>query len=47
MNEAIIFIPMSYIAMAIEPTIIDYAAAITPGALVVLSAVTMFSGRFA
>jgi len=43
--EAIIFIPMFYIAMAIDPTIIDYAVAITLGAFVVLSAVAMFSGR--
>lgn len=43
--EAIIFIPMFYIAMALDPAIIDYAVAVTLGAFVALTAVAMFSGR--
>lgn len=43
--ESIIFIPMFYIAMALDPAIIEYAVAITLGAFVVLSAIAMFSGR--
>jgi len=43
--EAIIFIPMFYIALAIDPAIIQNAVAVTLGAFVVLSAVAMFSGR--
>ncbi|MDH3751537.1 MAG: Bax inhibitor-1 family protein [Gammaproteobacteria bacterium] len=43
--EAIIFIPMFYIALAFDPAIIEYAVAITLGAFVVLTAVAMFSGR--
>lgn len=43
--EAIIFIPMFYIALAFDPAIIEYAVAVTLGAFVVLSAVAMFSGR--
>lgn len=43
--EAIIFIPMFYIALAFDPAIIQTAVAITLGAFVVLSAVAMFSGR--
>jgi FtsH-binding integral membrane protein len=43
--EAIIFIPMFYIALAVSPEIIDYAVAVTLGAFVVLTAVAMFSGR--
>ncbi len=43
--EAIIFIPMFYIAKAVDPRIIQYAVAVTLGAFVVLSAVAMFSGR--
>jgi len=43
--EAIIFIPMFYIALAVSPEIIEYAVAITLGAFVFLTAVAMFSGR--
>jgi len=43
--EAIIFIPMFYMALAVNPAIIKYSIAITLGAFVVLSAVAMFSGR--
>ena len=43
--EAIIFIPMFYIALAVDPVIIKYSVAVTLGAFVVLSAVAMFSGR--
>lgn len=43
--EAIIFIPMFYIALAFDPAIIEYAVAITLGAFIVLTAVAMFSGR--
>ena len=43
--EAIIFIPMFFIALAFDPAIIQTAVMITLGAFVVLSAVAMFSGR--
>jgi len=43
--EAIIFIPMFYIAMAFDPAIIQKAVAFTLGAFVVLTGVAMFSGR--
>lgn len=43
--EAIIFIPMFYIALAVDPKIIEYSVAITLGAFVVLTGVAMFSGR--
>ncbi len=43
--EAIIFIPMLYIALAISPEIVEYAVAVTLGAFVVLTAIAMFSGR--
>jgi FtsH-binding integral membrane protein len=43
--EAIIFIPMFYIAMAVDPNIIKYSVGITLGAFVVLTGVAMFSGR--
>lgn len=43
--EAIIFIPMFFIALAFDASIIQTAVAITLGAFVVLSAVAMFSGR--
>lgn len=43
--EAIIFIPMFYIALAVGSEIIEYAVAVTLGAFVVLTAVAMFSGR--
>ena len=43
--EAIIFIPMFYIALAVGPEIIEYAVAITLGAFIVLTGVAMFSGR--
>ncbi len=43
--EAIIFIPMLYIALAVSPEIVEYAVAVTLGAFVVLTAIAMFSGR--
>ena len=43
--EAIIFIPMFFIALAFDPAIIQNAVMVTLGAFVVLSAVAMFSGR--
>ncbi len=43
--EAIIFIPMFYMALLIDPQIIEYAVAITLGAFVALTAVAMLSGR--
>ncbi len=43
--EAIIFIPMLYIALAISPEIVEMAVAVTLGAFVVLTAIAMFSGR--
>ena len=43
--EAIIFIPLLYIALAISPEIVEKAVVVTLGAFVVLSAVAMFSGR--
>lgn len=43
--EAIIFIPMFYMAMVVDPAIIKYSVGVTLGAFVVLSAVAMFSGR--
>jgi len=43
--EAIIFVPMFYMALLIDPAIIEYAVAVTLGAFVVLTAVAMFSGR--
>ena len=43
--EAIIFIPMFYIAMAFDPAIIQKAVAFTLGAFVVLTGVAMFTGR--
>ena len=43
--EAIIFIPMFYLALMVGPEIIQYAVAITLGAFVALTAVAMLSGR--
>ena len=43
--EAIIFIPMFYIALAFDSAIIEYAVAVTLGAFVVLTGVAMFTGR--
>ena len=43
--EAIIFIPMFYIAMMVGPEIIEYAVGITLLAFVALTAVAMISGR--
>lgn len=43
--ESIIFVPMFFIALAVDPAIIEYSVGITLGAFVVLSAVAMFSGR--
>ena len=43
--ESIIFVPMFFIAMAFDPSIIQTEVMITLGAFVVLSAVAMFSGR--
>ena len=37
--EAVIFIPMFYIALAVSPEIVEYAVAVTLGAFIVLSAV--------
>lgn len=43
--EAIIFVPMFYLASAVDPTIIKTSVGITLGAFVALTAVAMFSGR--
>ena len=43
--EATIFIPMFYLALMVDPAIIEYAVAVTLGAFVVLTGVAMFSGR--
>lgn len=43
--EAIIFVPMFYMALVVDPAIIKYSVGVTLGAFVVLSAVAMFSGR--
>ena len=43
--EALIFVPMFYIALAVSPEIIEYAVGITLGAFVALTAVAMLSGR--
>jgi FtsH-binding integral membrane protein len=43
--EALIFVPMFYIALAIGPEIIETAVGVTLGAFVALTAVAMLSGR--
>jgi len=43
--EALIFIPMFYLALAFDPAIIANAVMVTLGAFVVLTGVAMFSGR--
>ncbi len=43
--EAIIFVPMFFIALAVGPDIIQTAVAVTLGAFVALTAVAMLSGR--
>lgn len=43
--EAIIFVPMFYVAMMVGPEIIEYAVLVTLGAFVALTAVAMISGR--
>ena len=43
--EAIIFVPMFYIALAVGPQIVQTAVAVTLGAFVALTAVAMLSGR--
>ncbi len=43
--EAIIFIPMFYIALAFDPAIISNAVMVTLGAFTVLTGVAMFTGR--
>lgn len=43
--EAIIFIPMFFIALAVDPEIIQSAVLVTLGAFVVLTAVAMGTGR--
>ena len=42
--EAIIFVPMFYIALMVGPEIIEYAVAITLGAFVALTAIAMITG---
>lgn len=43
--EAIIFLPMFFLALAIDPAILTKAVGITLGAFVALTAVAMYSGR--
>lgn len=43
--EAIIFVPMFFIALVIAPEIIEIAVAVTLGAFAALTAVAMLSGR--
>ena len=43
--QAIIFIPMFYIALAVDPKIVTLSVAVTLGAFVGLTAVAMLSGR--
>ena len=43
--QAIIFIPMFYIALAVDPKIIQLSVAVTLGAFAALTAVAMLSGR--
>lgn len=43
--ESIIFIPMFYLALALDPTIIKLAVTITLGSFVALTAIVMVSGR--
>lgn len=43
--EAIIFIPMFFMALVVDPAIIKYSVGVTLGAFVVLTAVAMFTGR--
>jgi FtsH-binding integral membrane protein len=43
--EAIIFVPMFYVAMMVGPEIIQDAVLVTLGAFVALTAVAMISGR--
>lgn len=43
--EAIIFLPMFFLAIAIDPAILKTAIGVTLGAFVALTAVAMFSGR--
>lgn len=43
--EAIIFVPMFFIAMAVGPEIIEKAVMVTLGAFAVLTAIALYSGR--
>lgn len=43
--EAIIFVPMFYLASVVDPAIIKTSVGVTLGAFVALTAVAMFSGR--
>jgi FtsH-binding integral membrane protein len=43
--EAVIFVPMFFLALMVGAEIIEYAVAVTLGAFVVLTAIAMISGR--